>query len=113
MSMPLMACSTEPPRPCQNDDWRSFSETRSGSIADSSFQQRPEQLDRAGDQHRQDVKQLPKPESAVVGVDSTSVCRVFFCLVTLGPAAVDPCPPIERDDFDAAGCVAESSIDMS
>ena len=33
--MPLIACSTDPPRPCQKLDWRSVSETRSGSTADS------------------------------------------------------------------------------
>ena len=33
--MPLIACSTAPPRPCQKLDCRSFSETRSGSTADS------------------------------------------------------------------------------
>ena len=31
MSMPLIACSTLPPRPCQKVIWRSFSATRSGS----------------------------------------------------------------------------------
>jgi len=35
MSKPLIACSTLPPRPCQNVDCRSFSVTRSGSTADS------------------------------------------------------------------------------
>jgi hypothetical protein len=39
MSMPLIACSTAPPRPCQNAIWRSFSVTRSGSIAESPMHQ--------------------------------------------------------------------------
>ena len=33
--MPLMACSTAPPRPCQKVDCRSFSVTRAGSSARS------------------------------------------------------------------------------
>ncbi len=33
--MPLMACSTLPPRPCQNVFCRSFSLTRAGSSARS------------------------------------------------------------------------------
>ncbi len=33
MSIPLMVCVIEPPRPSQNMFWRSFSLTRSGSSA--------------------------------------------------------------------------------
>ena len=74
MSMPEIACVTEPPRPCQNVAWWSFSETRSGSMADSptkwGFRR-----SRAASTRALLVATLPRPVRPLSVCTSTSVCR--------------------------------------
>ena len=75
--MPLMACSTDPPRPCQKLDWRSVSETRSGSTADCPFKS-GQSSSIAPMTSLPEVKQLPSPESPSSVFTTSSVWR-FSC----------------------------------
>ena len=97
--MPLMACSTAPPRPCQKVDCRSVSVTRSGSTADSSFEQRPQAVRTAPSTSLPDVKQLPQPTRPASVCHRDERVQVFLRFVSLRPTAVHR-PADERNHFD-------------
>ena len=85
--MPLIACSTAPPRPCQKLDWRS-------SLGDPlrldrrlPSKQRPEQFDRAGHQLPRG-ETTPQSGQALVGLDDQERMQVLLRLVPLRPAPI-------------------------
>ena len=75
--MPLIACSTAPPRPCQKLDWRSISETRSGSTAGWP-RSKGQSSSTAPATSFPEVKQLPRPIKPSSLLTMRSVCR-FSC----------------------------------
>jgi len=74
MSMPLMACSTDPPRPCQNVVCRNFSVTRAGSSARSPISSGRSNLTAAATKALL-VMALPIPVNPLSVMTSTMVCR--------------------------------------
>ena len=86
--MPLMACSTAPPRPCQKVRCRSFSVTRAGSSARSPMRNGRSSL------HRRRRRALAGEDAAdadeaLVGEDLDDGVDVVLGLEFLGPAALD------------------------
>ncbi len=75
--MPLMACSTAPPRPCQNVDCRRISVVRSGSSARASAS-KGHNSRIAPATSAPDVKQLPQPLRPESATTSTRVCKVLL-----------------------------------
>ena len=86
--MPLMACSTAPPRPCQKVLCRSFSLTRAGSSARSPIRSGRSSLTAACDE-RLAGQDAADADQALVGEDLDDGVEVVFGLELVGPAAVD------------------------
>src|SRR5882672_5963771 len=97
MSMPLIVCVIEPPRPCQKVFWCSFSLTRSGS---SAFSPRARGSRRASDARTRSslVKTLPTPVTPSSVCTATSVWTQVSGLssVVHPPSGVAPRRPTAR-----------------
>src|ERR1043166_492372 len=105
MSMPLMACSTDPPRPCQNVVCRSRSVTRIGSSARSPMKNGRSSLT-APSTSALLVKTLPTPASPSSVRTSTMVWTSSSGLSSSAqpPSTVPPASPVMRISVIFMGC---------
>ena len=100
MSMPLMACSTAPPRPCQKVLCRSFSVTRSGSSADSPISSGRSSSSAGLDERLAGVDAADAAD-ALVGEHLDQGVQVLLRLDVVVPAALRRTPH-QRDRADLA-----------
>ena len=98
MSMPLMVWVMEPPRPCQNVFWCSFSLTRSGSARSRRVERRSTAS--AADQRVAGEHAAP-PGEALVGQDGDERVDAVVGPQFVGPAALGRAAP-EAEGADLA-----------
>ena len=101
MSMPLMACSTAPPRPCQKVLCRSFSRDAGRLVGALADQVRPQQRRPPASTSALLVMALPTPIRPSSVSDLDEGVEVLFGLVALRPAAV----------HGAAGQAGDADVD--